>query len=85
MEIVPTLTIIFSALGRTTPYPLIGCVFPTIYVIHFCIFFSQFFHGKWSFLRNKEIVFYSLTCIANSDMATLHHISAVTCLRGANS
>ena len=50
MEIAPTLTIFFSALGRT-PYPLIGYNFPTIHV------FSQFLHKKKSFLIHSEIVF----------------------------
>ena len=53
MEIAPTLTIFFSALGRTPPppTPLIGYNFPTIHV------FSQFLHKKKSFSIHSEIVF----------------------------
>ena len=53
MEIAPTLTIFFSALGRTppTPTPLIGYIFPTIHV------FSQFLHKKRTFSIHSEIIF----------------------------
>ena len=51
MEIAPTLTTFFSALGRTPPHPLIGYNFPTFHV------FSQFLHKKRSFLIHSEIVF----------------------------
>ena len=79
VEFVPTLTIIFSALGRTL---LIGYVFSTTYV------FSQFLRRKWNCILCSNtatlcrIVFTAVTrplAIARNKLITHWHACLCSC------